>query len=272
MFYEHVNSASADYPFLVRHNNIKYIPHLHNETELVLVESGELELTLDHNVSTLTKGEIAIIPCKVIHNLYTKKQSKTFVMKLFPIVDLEEIQLKNYILSEKDEHYPEIFRLIQSIINEDKNKDSEYTLAVNIYAQQIFLFILRQLKQPLSDTRDKTRILKESNFLKEINAYLEENYKRNISLEEISKQSGLTKSYFCRYFKTVTGTSFWNYYTLFRLEKAVELIKNNESKNIISVALDCGFNNVRSFNKAFKEYYLKTPSEYKKQQRLSKQR
>ena len=269
MFYEHVNSASADYPFLVHHNNIKYIPHFHNETEIVLVEDGELELTLDHNVTTLKKGEIAIIPCKVIHNLYTKKNSKTFVIKLFPIVNLEEVRLKSYILSEKDTLYTELLQLIQNIINENTAKEKEYAIAVNIYAQQIFLFVLRKLKQPLN-TRNKTRITKESNFLKEINLYLEENYKNSISLEEISKQSGLTKSYFCRYFKTVTGTSFWNYYTLFRLEKAIELINKDNGKNLISVAMESGFNNVRSFNKSFKEYYLKTPSEYKKQRQISK--
>lgn len=268
MFYEHINSASADYPFLVRHHNVKYIPHLHDETEIVLVEDGEIELALDHNTTVLKKGEIAIIPCKVIHNLYTKKSSKTYVIKLFPIVDIEEIKLKSYILSKKDENYSEIINIIQNIMNEDNAKVSEYELAVNICAEQIFLFILRKLKQIPLENRDKIRMQKESKFLNNINAYLEENYKKNISLEDVSNHLGLTKSYFCRYFKNITGTSFWNYYTLFRLEKAIELIKNVENENLISIALECGFNNVRSFNKAFKEYYLKTPSEYKKNNSL----
>ena len=264
MFYEHINSANADYPFLVHHTNVKYIPHLHKETEIVLVEDGEIELTLDHSITLLKKGEIAIIPCKEIHNLYTNKSSKTFVMKLFPMVNIEEIKLKKYILSENDENYSEILKLIQNIINEDKAKESEYKLSVNICASQIFLFILRQLKETSLENRDKKRILKESNFLNGINAYLEENYKKGISLESVSNHLCLTKSYFCRYFKNISGTSFWNYYTLFRLEKAIELIKNDENENLISIALECGFNNVRSFNKAFKEYYLKTPKEYKR--------
>ena len=49
---------------------------------------------------------------------------------------------------------------------------------------------------------------------------------------------------------------------------ALRFIKNVENENLISIALECGFNNVRSFNKAFKEYYLKTPSEYKKNNSL----
>ena len=264
MFYEHINSASANYPFLVHHNNVKYIPHLHDETEIVLVEDGEIEFTLEHNIKVLKKGEIAIIPCKEIHNLYTKTNSKTFVIKLFPIIDIEEIKLKKYILSKDDENYFEILKLIQNIINEDKAKESEYELAVNICTSQIFLFILRQLKQTSIENRDRKRLIKESDFLNNVNAYLEGNYKKGISLESVSNHLCLTKSYFCRYFKNITGTSFWNYYTLFRLEKAIKIIENDEHKNLISVALECGFNNVRSFNKAFKEYYLKTPSEYKK--------
>ena len=267
MFYENINSASVNYPFLVHHNNVKYIPHLHDETEIVFVEDGEIEFTLDHNITVLKKGEIAVIPCKEIHNLYTKTRSKTFVIKLFPIINIEEIKLKKYILSENDENYSEIFKLIQNIINEDKAKNSEYELAVNICSRQIFLFILRHLKQMSLNSRDKIRMHKESNFLNNVNAYLEENYKKNIGLENVSNYLGLTKSYFCRYFKNITGTSFWNYYTLFRLEKAIKLIENDEHENLISIALECGFNNVRSFNKAFKEYYLKTPSEYKKRYR-----
>lgn len=264
MFHEHINSANASYPFLVHHTNVRYIPHLHNETEIVLVEDGEIELTLDHSITVLKKGEIAIIPCKEIHNLYTNKSSKTFVIKLFPIINIEEIKLKKYILSENDENYSEIFKLIQNIMNEDKAKNNEYELAVNICTSQIFLFILRQLKQTLIENRDRKRLIKESDFLNNVNAYLEENYKKNVSLESISNHFGLTKSYFCRYFKNITGTPFWNYYTLFRLEKAIKLIENDEHENLISIALESGFNNVRSFNKAFKEYYLKTPKEYKK--------
>ena len=120
------------------------------------------------------------------------------------------------------------------------------------------------LCQEVKEYKDSTYYARVSG----INAYLEENYKKNISLEDVSNHLGLTKSYFCRYFKNITGTSFWNYYTLFRLEKAIELIKNVENENLISIALECGFNNVRSFNKAFKEYYLKTPSEYKKNNSL----
>lgn len=263
MFFEHINSASADYPFLVHHNDIKYIPHLHNETEIVYVEEGEVELTLGNITKALKKGEIAVIPCKIIHNIYTKKSSKTFVIKLFPITSLEGIQLKSNILSIEDKGYNTLIGLVNSIISEDKNKNTDYMLAVNIYAQQIFLFILRELKDT-SAVCDKTKLLKESSFLNSVNAYLQENYKKSITLEVVSKHFNLTKSYFCRYFKTVTGTSFWNYYTLFRLEKAVELLSGGEYGNLISIAMESGFNNVRSFNKAFKAFHSVTPSEYKK--------
>ena len=268
MFYEHINSASKDFPFLVHHNNIKYIPHLHNETELVYVEEGEIELTLGHNISLLKKGEIAIIPCKIIHNLYTKENSKTFVMKLFPVVNLEEISLKQYVLSKNDNNYSALLNIITEIINEEQKKQSDYKFAINICSQQIFLFILRNLTEIKNDNKEKVRILKESKFLKEVNKYLEENYKKGISLVEIAKHFNLTKSYFCRYFKAVTGTSLWNYYTLFRLEKAIALINSGENKTLTTIAFESGFNNVRSFNTAFKEYQNQTPGEYKKQQKL----
>ena len=48
---------------------------------------------------------------------------------------------------------------------------------------------------------------------------------------------------------------------MIRVEKAAELLKNTGSK-VIDVSFECGFNNVRSFNRTFKEITGYSPSQF----------
>ena len=113
------------------------------------------------------------------------------------------------------------------------------------------------------DKKIKSKRSSENDFLSEVNSFIEDNLNSDISLDDIARHFNYTKSYFCRYFKKITGNTFWEYYTMFRLEKSVELIRSNSKENFTGIAVKSGFKNVRSFNQSFKEYYRCTPSSYR---------
>lgn len=264
MYRELVNYATQTYPFLIKHTDVRYIPHFHEETEIVYVTEGELEFTLGTKSYLIKKGDICIIPSGHIHNLYTYSHSKSFVMKLYPIIDLSGMQLKNYIISQSFHFYDQIVEYITEIISENDSKTQGFELAVNINAEKLFLFILRKMEYVILDKKIKSKRSSENDFLSEVNSFIEDNLNSDISLDDIARLFNYTKSYFCRYFKKITGNTFWEYYTMFRLEKSVELIRSNSKENFTGIAVKSGFKNVRSFNQAFKEYYRCTPSEYRK--------
>lgn len=56
--------------------------------------------------------------------------------------------------------------------------------------------------------------------------------------------------------------SFPDYINSYRIEDAKELLEESSLK-ISSIAADCGFNTLSSFNLAFKKHALKTPSQYR---------
>ena len=94
-------------------------------------------------------------------------------------------------------------------------------------------------------------------------AYINENYKREISLDEISGVVNLSPSYFSKYFKNVTQVSFSEYLANLRLENAVNdmLIHNS---TVSTAAFENGFANVKSFITQCKKVYGCTPAQYKK--------
>ncbi len=91
--------------------------------------------------------------------------------------------------------------------------------------------------------------------------YIEENYSKDIHLEEMSSIACINKSYLSHMFKLETGRSIRGYLTEFRLLKAQHLImSSNFSLSTISESV--GFNNYSHFSKVFKKYIGISPVEY----------
>ena len=57
--------------------------------------------------------------------------------------------------------------------------------------------------------------------------------------------------------------SVWDYICIKRIEEALSLIKTTD-KNILDIALECGFNNSANFNKILKKYTNLLPSAFRK--------
>lgn len=93
--------------------------------------------------------------------------------------------------------------------------------------------------------------------------YIEENYKNEITLDEIATSVHMSKTYFCNVFKKETGEKFSTYLQSFRLEKAKQLLCSNQKK-IYDIAYEVGFQSHTYFNNVFKEQYGMTPKEYRK--------
>ena len=263
MHYETINNASERYPFLIEHQNVKYIPHFHKELELVYVLDGVLEVTIGDNAFSLSKGEICVITSELIHNLYSLKNNRSFVIKIFPYPKLDDIILKSCVIKPSDKIYPSLKTDIESIIKEDKKKELGYELAVNACVQSILLLILRDMEYLCAERNVKTKLASQNRFLSTVSSFLEGRYSEELSLDDVARHFNFTKSYFCHYFKKITGVTFWKYYTIMRLEKSVALMKEHPEKTFMEISGLSGFKNVRAFNLAFKEYYNCTPREYK---------
>jgi AraC family transcriptional regulator len=83
-----------------------------------------------------------------------------------------------------------------------------------------------------------------------------------VTIEEIVDISGYSYYHFHRIFKAHTGESIKKYIKRLQLEKALQNLKT-DNKNISQLAIESGFHMSSSFNKAFKEMFACSPSEYK---------
>lgn len=155
----------------------------------------------------------------------------------------------------------EIRKLMLEIEDEFLRRDREYELMINIKLLNIFVLLSRCCSfTPPTDFKISGRSL---SCIDRAISFINENLSSDISLEEIAKTANMSRTYFSTLFKKLNGISPWDYITIKRIEKSVELLKSSDS-TILEIATMCGFNNTANFNRAFKKVTGKVPGDYKK--------
>lgn len=94
--------------------------------------------------------------------------------------------------------------------------------------------------------------------------YIDNHYHNDLGIDEVSDFVGLSASHFCTLFKQVTGSTFLEYVTWCRIEKAKYILLNTEVK-VYQLAPLVGYQDPRYFTQVFKKITGMTPSEYRAQ-------
>ena len=100
-------------------------------------------------------------------------------------------------------------------------------------------------------------------LIRQAKLYIETNYMKNLTLEELGSYLGFNPSYFSSLFKKETGYSFLEYVAKVRIEKAKELLKE-PGLRIQDVCLMVGYNDVKYFTKLFIKHTGMKPKEFRK--------
>ena len=88
-------------------------------------------------------------------------------------------------------------------------------------------------------------------------------YNTDIKLEDVAIKSFISKNYFSKLFKEVTGTNFSDYIQKLRIDEACSLLKSTDMK-VTDIAFQTGFNDIKFFYDVFKKITGKTPGDYRK--------
>lgn len=99
-------------------------------------------------------------------------------------------------------------------------------------------------------------------FVKTI-SIINENYNRNITIEELSEISGFSSSHLYKLFREYTGNSPYNYLLNVRIDNAKNLLLNNEL-SVKYISYSVGFKSVNHFINHFKKITGTTPNSYRK--------
>ena len=142
---------------------------------------------------------------------------------------------------------------------EFSDKNYGYDIACVSIIAQILLTLLREsdnssLKSPVSEDI-KRRIY-------DCMIFMRRNFKEDLTEEICAKNISLSRCYFSRNFKAVTGRSFKEYLNLVRIEHANSLLSTTD-KSVSEIASICGFGSASHFIYTYKKSQSTTPLAYR---------
>lgn len=155
------------------------------------------------------------------------------------------------------EDYVHLLQEIYQIASSD-----DYVKDMMIYEKLISLLtlLMKESWHPDNSLRNTPSAKKQN--LQDIKEYLDQNFQRKISLDELSKTFYINKFYLTRVFKEQFGMSVTGYLLQIRITHAKQLLRFTDMA-IEMIALECGMNDPNYFSRMFKRVEGLTPTEFR---------
>ena len=242
--------------------------HWHREPELIYVVEGAAECPHNGDTEIVNEGDFIFFNSEDVH--LVRPVSGTTV-KLVCIqlsfeymrVFCKPIDSIIFDMENKPEAKPALIEVLQQLAEVDIDNDDYASLMQISYISRIYYILMKYCICFRRSTNTMIIPRRDFSYAKTAIAYINENFKREIPLDEISSVVNLSPSYFSKYFKNVTQVSFSEYLANLRLENAIQDMLTRNS-TVSAAALENGFANVKSFITQCKKVYNCTPAQYKK--------
>jgi two-component system response regulator YesN len=156
----------------------------------------------------------------------------------------------------------DIFKRFDICFQEDNDVFTFQKKIINAEELDEVIEFIRDFVQNLIEENTSNRVDNSELLIKKAVQYINDNYNKKISLEDIAGYVGISKYYFSVLFKKEKDITFSSYLNTVRIEKAKQLLKNPQT-TINDVVDEIGFNDAQYFSKTFKKYVGITVTEYR---------
>lgn len=236
--------------------------HHHDSYEIYYTVSGEREYFIENSFFKATNGDFVLIPKNLLHRTAGKGADRILVY--FSDSFLETYFSKDMIARLLSGFEPKIFRPNETV--QEKSRALLSTLLssykaqadVTLLAAYLFelLFLLSNEENTAVNGTDA------DGRINQILCYINENYYKIESIDEIANHFYISKSYLCRSFSKSMGISLITYLNTVKIRAACDMLQQGKL-NMTEIALRCGFNSSAYFCKVFKQETGFAPGEYK---------
>lgn len=247
-----------DHPIHVssRAHQGSYPGRFHKHLEVMLVESAQVNATIDGVNYVLQPGDLYIAFPNVLHAVEAV-DAQVLVM----IVDFERYKTYQDVLLHhkpkvpvlRAEEFPGIVSQLLTRMAQLGQEQRQEILAG--YANAL----LGELLNCLSLIPRST----DSTLVQKLVFYILKNYTRSINLDDIAQALGYSKFHLSREIKTLFGCNLRSLINSYRLSMAQNLLLSTDLP-VGRIAGECGFRNQSAFNRIFLEQIGSSPSEYRK--------
>lgn len=109
----------------------------------------------------------------------------------------------------------------------------------------------------------RTLVGAEESVLRHVVEHIERNLDRPVSVDDLARLSGLSRSHFSRVFQRAEGMPPAEFVLSRRLARATALLTESAQISVKDVSARCGFDNANYFAKVFRRHFGTNPTEFR---------
>lgn len=244
------------------------IPHFHNEAELILISSGNVDVHIDTMKFQCKPNDIVFIPPYCVHSLnsYSDDTSTVGVVFNYSLADnsvfniaFEEILNKDYITQYVFNFNFSIHESLNKAICNINSYHKETALKKPLIYSEI-IKICYYLNEYYNCKKETSHNISR---ISPVIDYIKSNYHKNIKLSELSSIIHVCDNHLIRLFKATTNKTPINFINDIRIEQALKLLINSEL-SITEISYKVGFSSVNYMSNIFKTNLKISPNQYRK--------
>ncbi|CUH93416.1 AraC family transcriptional regulator [Herbinix luporum] len=251
--------------------------HNHDYTELAYILSGKGKYLVDGIEYDVEAGDLVICNPGIMHThivTNTKEPTIEFIAGFtdyhFKNMTQNSLEIKDgtCILKTTAEIKQKIMMHCYAMIAEKESCNVGKYFMIKTHLMQMLLLVMREIvdNEDYEQSTCNFDSYNKNHAVKKIINYLNENYNKKISLEQLAHNMYLSPVYISKIFKEETGESPINYLIKIRLEKAKDILLKDVNSSIKNIANQVGYEDAYHFSKLFKKYYGISPLHYRKKE------
>lgn len=237
-----------------KYRNSHNLPHWHTDCELLYTVNGSADVFCADKAMTLTAGQTCFVEPETIHYMHAKTPDTVLAVLIFSYGIIEQVMNDRVLCSPLIDGDYGVEKVYNDVKKELTDKQPYFEQMVCDKVRDLFIRIVR--REPTEPRKKENSTAQQ---LRRLLDKISDDY-ADITFEEACKFMSLEQAYFSRYFRKYTGMSFSRYLAFTKVDNAVRLLQKGEM-SVTEVALSCGYDSIRTFNRNFKELTGYTPTE-----------
>lgn len=245
----------------------------HKFRELVYVDNGCINVHADNYRGNLKKNELIIHQEDETHSLTCVGENAPNVIIIGFECDCKFLDVLAHspvtLSAEQQKLLTDVIREGRSVFlppydipnQKDMKKRPDYPFGadqmIRLKLETLLIELIRGVK--VDGTLDSA--YPSDLKITDIYNYITENYKENITLNEICFLFSTNKTSVCYSFKKIYGITVVSYINMLKVKEAKKLMREGKM-NLTQIAESLGFSSLHYFSRVFRKYEEKSPTDY----------
>ena len=254
-------------------DTFKWHYHYHPEYEIVCVFEGAGRRHVGNHLSNYNDGDLVFIGSNLPHGGFGYGSVGTHEEMVIQFT--EDFLGEGFLSRPEMGAIKKLFELSKQGVCFDKKVQEQVAVKLRNLLQiqpferliellNILHFLASSTQYQLLNAADirYNFSLKDQERLRKVYIFVEENFSKDIEIQDVADICNLTVPAFCNYFKKNLNQTFTDFVNEYRINQACKMLLAGQE--IVDICFRSGFNNISYFGRVFRQIKSSSPSEFRR--------